>query len=87
MDLISIRETLNQITNELLDGYTTLLQENSELKGSMSETSSTLTQSIKHLSKEIEEKDKEIIRLMRTNHDYEVIINNLQEELTNEKSS
>ena len=88
MDIIQTRETFNNLVNDLLNDYTKMssdlnyIKKNKNIdieKNNLNIT--TLMKEIKEKDELLLEKDKEISDINKTKHEYEVMINNLNEKM------
>ena len=88
MDIIQTRETFNNLVNDLLNDYTKMssdlnyIKKNKNIdieKNNLNIT--TLMKEIKEKDELLLEKDKEISNINKTKHEYEVMINGLNEKM------
>ena len=88
MDIIQTRETFNNLVNDLLNDYTKMSSELNDIKKNKNIdleknnlNITTLMKEIKEKDELLLEKDKEISDINKTKHEYEVMINNLNEKM------
>ena len=88
MDIIQTRETFNNLVNDLLNDYTKMSSELNDIKKNKNIdleknnlNITTLMKEIKEKDELLLEKDKEISNINKTKHEYEVMINNLNEKM------
>jgi hypothetical protein len=88
MDRIQTRETFNNLVNDLLNDYTKMSSELNDIKKNKNIdikknnlNITTLMKEIKEKDELLLEKDKEISDINKTKHEYEVMINSLNEKM------
>ena len=88
MDIIQTRETFNNLVNDLLNDYTKMSSELNDIKKNKNIdleknnlNITTLMKEIKEKDELLLEKDKEISDINKTKHEYEVMINSLNEKM------
>ena len=88
MDIIKTREQLNLLINGLIDGYIENEKSTGEFMTKRSKEIKDYTQNMESLSNEIKQKDKiigekddEIRNINKTKHEYELMINKLNEKI------
>ena len=88
MDIIQTRETFNNLVNDLLNDYTIMSSDLNDIKKNKNIdieknnlNITTLMKEIKEKDELLLEKDKEISDINKTKHEYEVMINSLNEKM------
>jgi|TARA_Y100000389_G_scaffold47069_1_gene42136 hypothetical protein len=88
MDIIQTRETFNNLVNDLLNDYTKMSSDLNDIKKNKNIdieknnlNITTLMKEIKEKDELLLEKDKEISNINKTKHEYEVMINSLNEKM------
>jgi len=88
MDIIQTRETFNNLVNDLLNDYTKMSSDLNDIKKNKNIdieknnlNITTLMKEIKEKDELLLEKDKEISDINKTKHEYEVMINGLNEKM------